>query len=230
MNNQGTSGTADHGARTVADELDQHRHHLRCADDRWQFIPLPSGSTLTSLGSAITTGDTLTVNGKNITFVNTGNGNSSISANGATIDLASATINNVLTAIDTITGTGAASTVSGGEITLNTGTSSDLTLAGTALTKLGLVSGTTARTGLTLDIAAEYRQWYRHQPHLWKRLRAADIDAKPAQHRAGREQFAGHHQRLTGTINIVTSNNAASSTIGAITGHIHCKRRVLSTA
>ena len=112
-----------------------------------------AGAASDNLASNITTGDTLTINGKNITFVNNGAGNT-ISSNGATIDLASATVQNVLTAIDTISGTGTASTISGGKITLNTGTSNDLQIAGSALTKLGLTAGTTQRTGLTLSFGA----------------------------------------------------------------------------
>ena len=153
--------------------------------------PITAASTLTSLASAITTSDTLTVNGKTISFVNTGAGNS-ISANGATIDLASATVSDVLTAIDTITGTGTASTVSGGEITLNTGTSSDLTLAGTALAKLGLssASGTTRRTGLTLDIGATGGGT---ATSITFGTGAGQIShAERAQHGAGGQQPAGH--------------------------------------
>ncbi len=213
VNNQGTSGTA-------ITALGLSPTSWTSTDTTFGALttggtgPITLGSTLTSLGSAITTGDTLTVNGKNITFVNTGNGNS-ISANGATIDLASATINNVLTAIDTITGTGAASTVSGGEITLNTGTSSDLTLAGTALTKLGLVSGTTARTGLTLDIAATGNGT---ATNLTFGSASGQISTLNQLNTALAANNLQATISATGTIDIVTSNNAASSTIGAITG------------
>ena len=69
----------------------------------------------------------------------------------------------LLAAIDTAagnTGTGAvASTVAnsgaaGSALQLNTGVNSDLTLAGTAIAKLGLTAGTTNRTGDTLSFAA----------------------------------------------------------------------------
>ncbi len=178
--------------------------------------PITAGSTLTSLASAITTSDTLTVNGKTVNFVNTGAGNS-ISANGATIDLASATVSDVLTAIDTITGTGTASTVSGGEITLNTGTSSDLTLAGTALAKLGLssASGTTRRTGLTLDIGATGGGT---ATAITFGTGAGQISTLNDLNTALAANNLQASISTAGAITITTTNNAASSTIGAITG------------
>ncbi len=178
--------------------------------------PITAGSTLTSLASAITTSDTLTVNGKTVNFVNTGAGNS-ISANGATIDLASATVSDVLTAIDTITGTGTASTVCGGEITLNTGTSSDLTLAGTALAKLGLssASGTTRRTGLTLDIGATGGGT---ATAITFGTGAGQISTLNDLNTALAANNLQASISTAGAITITTTNNAASSTIGAITG------------
>eukprot|EP01037_Dinobryon_pediforme_P019836 gene19836-20327_t len=113
--------------------------------------PAITGSTLLAgsassgiLSSAITTSDTLTVNGKNITFTNSGAGNT-ISSTGATIDLTTATVQNVLDAIDTITGTvggSDAASISSGQIKLNTGTSADLSLTGSVLPKLGLSATT----------------------------------------------------------------------------------------
>ena len=67
----------------------------------------------------------------------------------------------LLDAIDGITGTGTASTVSGGKLVLSTGTSQDLAISGSGnvLTALGLTAGTTARvppplSGKTLTIGA----------------------------------------------------------------------------
>src|SRR5690606_23874839 len=70
------------------------------------------------------------------------------------------TVGDVLARIDSITG--GTSTISGGAITLHTGTASDLTISGSGLAKLGLTAGTTARTpgapaaldGKTLTIGA----------------------------------------------------------------------------
>jgi flagellin len=176
--------------------------------------PISQGSVLTTLASAITTGDTLTVDGKNIRFVNTGNGNA-ISANGATIDLASATVSDVLTAIDTITGTGTASSVASGKITLNSGTSSDLTLSGSALTKLGLAAGTTQRTGLTLTIGATGGGTATSITFGTGNGQVSTLNALNAALAANNLQAS---LSTTGAINIVTSNDAASSTIGAIGG------------
>jgi flagellin len=175
---------------------------------------ISQGSVLTTLASAITTGDTLTVDGKNISFVNTGAGNA-ISANGATIDLASATVNDILTAIDTITGTGTASSVASGKITLNSGTSSDLTLSGSALTKLGLTAGTTQRTGLTLTIGATGGGTATSITFGTGNGQISTLNALNAALAANNLQAS---LSTTGAINIVTSNDAASSTIGAIGG------------
>jgi hypothetical protein len=175
---------------------------------------ITGSSTLTSLASAITTSDTLTVNGKTVNFVNTGAGNS-ISADGATIDLASATVSDVLSAIDTITGTGTASTVSGGQITLNTGTSSDLTLGGSALAKLGLQAGTTDRTGLTLDIAATGNGTATAITFGSGANQVSTLNGLNAALAANNLQAS---ISSSGAITIATTNNAASSTIGAIGG------------
>jgi flagellin len=171
-------------------------------------------SALTALASAITTGDTLTVDGKSINFVNTGAGNA-ISANGATIDLASATVSDILNAIDSITGTGTASSVSGGKITLNSGTSSDLTVSGSALAKLGLTAGTTQRTGLTLDIAATGNGTATAITFGTGNGQVSTLNQLNTALAANNLQAS---ISTTGAINITTSNNAASSTIGAITG------------
>ena len=49
----------------------------------------------------------------------------------------------VLDRIDVDSG-GTGSTVNGGKVTLNAGTTADLTIGGSGLAKLGLVAGTTA--------------------------------------------------------------------------------------
>ena len=176
--------------------------------------PTTGASVLTTLGSAITTSDTLTVNGKNISFVNTGAGNV-ISANGASIDLASATVSNVLAAIDAITGTGTASSVTGGKVTLETGTSSDLTVSGTALAKLGLTAATTQRTGLALDIGATGSGT---ATAITFGTGAGQVSTLNQLNTALAANNLQATLSTTGVINIVTSNDAASSTIGAITG------------
>ena len=97
---------------------------------------LLAGATGTdTLTSPFTTASTLTVNGKTITFSAAGGAATSFSTTGANINLGTGTVQNILTAIDTITGTvgGAdASTITGGAITLHTGTSGTTLSVGTS--------------------------------------------------------------------------------------------------
>jgi hypothetical protein len=114
--------------------------------------PITGSTALASLGTTLTTSDTLSVGGKDITF-NSGSG-TTISANGASIDLSTATVDDVLSAIDTISGTSTHSTVANGEITLNS-SSSNYNISGAALAKLGLSGvSTVGPTGLTLSFGA----------------------------------------------------------------------------
>jgi flagellar hook protein FlgE len=85
-----------------------------------------SGTSASVLSTPFVAGDTLTVNGQTITFSASGGAATSFSATGANINLGTGTVQDILTAIDTITGTvGGAdkSTITGGAITLHTGTS-----------------------------------------------------------------------------------------------------------
>jgi flagellin-like hook-associated protein FlgL len=126
-------------------------------------IPGAAATTtkLTALTTPIANTDSLTIDGKTIAFSNSG-GNI-FAASGATLDLTNATVADLLTAVDTITGATTPSTLGGGALTLSTGTAQDLVIGGTAatLTKLGLTAATTARgggtqalNGLTLTIGA----------------------------------------------------------------------------
>jgi flagellar hook protein FlgE len=114
-----------------------------------------ASSTSNDLATAITNGSTLTINGTTITF---STGSTSISGTGTsaiTVGIgagSTVTVGQLLSTIDGITGTTTASSVSGGEITLQTGTTSDMTgIAGTGnvLAALGLSSipSTIARGG-----------------------------------------------------------------------------------
>src|SRR5712672_1159408 len=105
---------------------------------------------LSALTTAITAADSFTVNGKTIAFSNTG-GNV-VAASGATLDLTNATVGDLLGAIDTITGTSIASSIStAGAITRHSGTASDLSVTSTnstAFAALGFTGTVTAlRTG-----------------------------------------------------------------------------------
>ena len=104
-----------------------------------------------SLASGFAPGSTLTVNGKTITFSSTAA--TSTSASGGVINLTSGTVQNVLSAIDAITGTSVPSTVSGGVITLNdsvAGTPQSLSVQSSApatLTALGFSGAIATSSG-----------------------------------------------------------------------------------
>ena len=105
-----------------------------------------------SVTSNFGVGDTITVNGKTISFHNGGGDTGSAVAGTLSIDLTAATgtIGNLLGAIDLITGTAAASTISTGAITLHTGTTSNLTVTGSnaaAMASLGFTPTVTATRG-----------------------------------------------------------------------------------
>src|SRR5271169_3496290 len=104
--------------------------------------------------SQLTTGDTLTVNGVTFTFV------AGSSSGGTNIGIGD-TVAHLLSAIDAVTGaTGPnASSVAGGKIILGTGTTSNLTIGGSAVAKLGLTVNTynlgpPPLSGETLTVAA----------------------------------------------------------------------------
>jgi flagellin len=187
---------------------------------------LSGGTTSTDgLGTSLTATSTLSVNGQTITFSTSAA--TSTSATGGVINITSGTVQDVLDAIDKVTGTfgtGSASTIASGKITLNTGTTSDLSVSGTSLAAIGLTTpvtqartgGTTALGGLTLTIAATNSSstltsltfgtgngQISSLNQLNTALAANDLQASIS---------------TTGQINIVTSNNAASSTVGAIGG------------
>ena len=93
------------------------------------------------------------MNGTTFTFVA---GNTSTGTNIGVGD----TMAHLLSAIDTVTGATVASSITGGKVTLSTGTASNLTIAGTALAKIGLVCwnhqplGAPPLSGETLTIGA----------------------------------------------------------------------------
>jgi hypothetical protein len=116
---------------------------------------LSGGANTDSLGSTITAGDTLTVNGQVINFA-AGTGTNTSTATGATIYLGNATsdVQSVLDAINTVTGTsGATATATlnaGGQIVINSGTgSTGVTIGGSALAAFGLNAGTSSGLGST---------------------------------------------------------------------------------
>jgi flagellin-like hook-associated protein FlgL len=178
-------------------------------------------SSVDGLTTSLTSSSTLTVNGKSITFSTSAA--TSTSANGGVINLTTGTIGDVLTAIDQITGTATASTIASGAITLHTGTTSDLTVTGTALSSLGLgtgvtqarAGGTTALGGATLSIAATGNGTATAITFGTGNNQVSTLNQLNADLAANNLQASIDS---TGAITITTSNDAASSTIGAITG------------
>ena len=176
---------------------------------------LSGGANTDSLSSAITTGDTLTVNGVTFTFVA-----GSVSA-GTNIGVGD-TVAHLLSSIDAVTGATPAnpSSVSGGKITLNTGTTSNLTIGGSALAKLGLTAGTTnvgapQLSGETLTIASTGGGT---PTNITFGTGAGQISTLNGLNAALAANNLQATISTTGVINIVTSNDAASSTIGTIAG------------
>ncbi len=101
------------------------------------------------LASPFAAGDTMTVNGTVIHFVNTGStaGTTAAGVTPINVDI-SDTVGTLLGKIDAITGTTAASTITGGAITLHTGTAGNLSVASsnsTAFSALGF-SGTVTQS------------------------------------------------------------------------------------
>src|SRR5579871_6669942 len=126
---------------------------------------LVTASGANTLTTTPVNGSSFTVDGKTISF-STGQTSVTTDASGdVTIGVgagSTATIGTVLTAIDGITGTGTASTVSAGKLVLSTGTTQNLVIAAggtSALGTFGLSAGTTnvtppALQGETLTIGA----------------------------------------------------------------------------
>jgi len=184
---------------------------------------LTGGATIDGLGTSITANSTLVVNGKTITF---GSGATSTNANGGNINVTSGTIGDVLTAIDAITGnTATPSSLASGALQLQTGTTSDLTITGTgnALAALGLGTGvtqargggTTALGGLTLDIAATGNGT---ATAITFGTTGSDVSTLNGLNAALAANNLQATIDSTGALTITTTNNAASSTIGQITG------------
>jgi flagellin len=176
---------------------------------------LSGGAGTDSLSTSIAAGTNLVVNGTTLNFV------AGAVSSGTNIGIGD-TVGHLLAAIDAVTGATTPSTVVAGQLTINTGTTSNLTIGGTAavLTSLGLVAGTTnitppALTGQTLTIGATGGGTATNITFGTAAGQVSTLNQLNAALAANNLQ-AGID--TSGRINIVTSNDAASSTIGAITG------------
>ncbi len=176
---------------------------------------------LSALTTAITTADSLVIDGKTISFASSG-GNT-VTSNGGSLDLTNATVGDLLAAVDTITGATVPSTLGGTKLTLSTGTAGPLTIGGAAgtLAILGLTAGTTqltppALSGQTLTIGATGGGTATSITFGTGANQVSTLNGLNAALAANNLQAT--IDASTGKINIVTSNDAASSTIGAIGG------------
>jgi flagellin len=170
---------------------------------------LLSGTATTSsndLASAFTTTDTLIVNGVTFTFA------AGSTSSGTTIGIGD-TVTDLISTIDSAAGV--TTTLAAGALTVTPGTAG-LTLAGTALAKLGLSSVGDGLAGQTLSIAATGGGTATAITFGLGTGQVSTLDQLNTALAANNLQATINSS--TGALNIVTSNNAASSTIGAITG------------
>jgi flagellin len=185
-----------------------------------------ASSTSNDLQSpGITNGSVLTVDGKTISFSTAQTTSTTDALGNVTIGIgvgSTLKVSDVLAAIDSITGASAASSVSGGKLVLSTGTAQNLVLGGSgnALAALGLSAGTTAvvpppLSGQTLTIAATGGGTATSITFGTGAGQISTLNQLNAALAANNLQ-AGIS--TTGVINIVATNDAASSTIGAIGG------------
>jgi flagellin len=165
-----------------------------------------AGSSSNDLASGITTGDTLTVNGTVFTFVA---GSASSGTNIGVTD----TVTHLLAAINSATG-GTSSISATGAITLNPG-ANGVTLSGTALAKVGLTAIGDSLVGQTLTIGPTGGGT---ATSLTFGLGSGQISTLNGLNAALAANNLQASISTTGQINIVTSNDAASSTIGTVGG------------
>ncbi len=183
---------------------------------------LLSGTATTSsnaLTTAFAAGDTITVNGQNITFLASGaSGNNQVNITD--------NVTQLLGKIDALSGSAPLSAVVGGVVTLHTGTTSDLSISSSnaaALAGLGFAgpvsqargTGPSPLNGLSLAIASTgggTATNFTFGTGVGQVQSLNDLNG----------QLASNNLQATlaanGTLTITTSNDAASSTIGAITG------------
>ena len=165
-----------------------------------------ASTTSNDLATGITATDTLVVNGVTFTFV------AGATSSGTSIGIGDS-VTDLLSTIDSAAGI--TSSISGGAITLTPG-AAGLTLSGTALAKLGLSSVGDGLAGQTLSIASTGGGT---ATAITFGTAAGDISTLDQLNTAlAANNLQATINASTGALNIVTSNDAASSTIGALTG------------
>ncbi|RIK96479.1 MAG: flagellar protein [Proteobacteria bacterium] len=171
-----------------------------------------AGAGSDNLASGFTTSDTIVVNGTTISFV----------ASGATGNQVNVTddVDALLAKIDSITG--GTSSVSGGQITLGTGTTRDLEISGSGLAKLGLTAGTTALTpgttalsGKVLEIASTGGGT---AVSVTFGTGAGEVHTLDQLNAALKDNNMTASISADGKITFTTTNDYASQTLGAFSG------------
>jgi flagellin len=191
-----------------------------------------AGTGSNDLATAIANGSVLTVDGKSITFSTASTATSTDSNGNVTIGIgtgSTATVQTVLSAIDGITGASTASVVTAGKLVLSTGTTSNLTISqsGTganALTALGLT--TVAATTTDITPPALSGKQLTIQPtvtggpttSITFGTGAGQISTLNDLNTALAANDLQASIDTTGVITITTTNNASSSTVGALSG------------
>jgi flagellin len=169
---------------------------------------LLSGTGTTSsndLATGLTTADTLVVNGTTFSFT-TGS-----TSTGTSIGIGD-TVAHLLSAINSATG--GSSSVTSGAISITAG-NAGLTLSGTALAKLGLSAVGDGLAGQTLSIAATGGGTATAITFGLGTGQVSSLNDLNSKLAANNLQASFD---TSGKINITTTNDAASSTIGALTG------------
>jgi flagellin len=164
-----------------------------------------AGTASHDLATSITATDTLVVNGITFTFT------AGTASSGTSIGIGDS-VTHLLAAINAVTG--GSSSVAGGSIIINP-TTSGLTLSGTALAKLGLSQIGDGLAGQTLSIASTGGGT---ASQITFGLGSGQVSTLNQLNNALAANNLQASIDTTGHINIVTANDAASSTIGAITG------------
>jgi flagellin len=169
---------------------------------------LSGSSTATSndLASAFTTTDTLVINGTTFTF------SAGTTSSGTTIGIGDS-VTDLISTIDSAAGV--TTTIAAGALTITPG-SAGLSLSGTALAKLGLSSVGDGLAGQTLSIAATGGGT---ATAITFGLGTGQISTLNGLNTAlAANNLQATINAATGALNIVTSNDAASSTIGTLSG------------
>ena len=162
-------------------------------------------STSHDLATALATSDTLVVNGTTFTFT------TGTSSSGTSIGIGD-NVGDLLSTLNAVAGVTAS--LSGGALTING--SGGVTLAGSALAKLGLTSTGDGLAGQTLTIAATgggTASAITFGTGTGKVASLNDLNTALATN-----NLQATFDANTGKLNITTTNDAASSTIGAFSG------------